>query len=298
MISVENVTKKYGRAPAIEEISFHVENSSIYGLIGYNGAGKTTLLKTIAGIFSPETGRVCIDGQPVYDNEDVKRQMFMMTEEPFFLPQATLGRMRWFYKGYYPGWNDKTYKKLLSIFELDAHEKISCFSKGMQRQAHILLALSAMPRFLLLDESFDGLDLAKRTLVARLLRKYVREKEAVAVVTSHNLRELEGIADNIGMIKDRKLFFNASVSEMKERCKKYRMVLDRQISKEDITGVCIRKLHRDGCVYSFIADGDSQKLQKNLSLLGAERIEVFPVTLEEFFANEKEDRFDDSDDLF
>lgn len=236
MISIEHVTKKYGKTPAVQDVTCTIAAGSIYGLIGYNGAGKTTLLKTIAGIYRPEEGRVTIDGRPVYENEGLKERLFIMTEELYFLPQATLQTMRWFYKGYYPNWSDRTFEKLLAIFDLDPAVKISGFSKGMQRQAGILLALSTRPQYLLLDEAFDGLDLAKRNLMKKLLKRYAKEKIAIVVISSHNLREMEGIIDGVGMLKDRRLFFHSSVQEMKRSRIKYRFSCGFDLTDEDLQG--------------------------------------------------------------
>ena len=81
MIEFVNVTKKFGDFTAVEEISFKVEPSSIYGLIGYNGAGKTTLLKTAAGIYKADSGKVTMDGQDIFDNDDIRRKMFYIPDD-------------------------------------------------------------------------------------------------------------------------------------------------------------------------------------------------------------------------
>ena len=97
------------------------------------------------------------------------------------------------------------------------------FSKGMQRQVVLLLALATGSRCLLLDESFDGLDLGKRNLFKSLLRRCARRREAVVMLSSHNLRELEGVVDRIAMIEGRRLTFDAAVEELHERYRTYRV---------------------------------------------------------------------------
>lgn len=298
MISIEHVTKKYGKTPAIEDVTCTIAAGSIYGLIGYNGAGKTTLLKTIAGIYRPEEGRVTIDGQPVYENEGLKQRLFIMTEELYFLPQATLQTMRWFYKGYYPNWSDRTFEKLLTIFDLNPAVKISGFSKGMQQQAGILLALSTRPQYLLLDEAFDGLDLAKRNLMKKLLKHYVKEKIAIIVISSHNLREMEGIVDGVGMIKDRRLFFHSSVEEMKRSRIKYHFFCGVDLTDEDLRAVGLRQLQKEDGFYTCIAEGDGAAVLARITALGAENVQTLPITLEEFFLNEKEPVIYDLEALF
>lgn len=298
MISVEHVTKKYGQIIAIEDITCHIAAGSIYGLIGYNGAGKTTLLKTMAGIYRPEAGYVFIDGQPVYEHEEIKQRLFIMTEELFLLPQATLQTMRWFYEGYYPHWSNRTFARLLTIFGLDPAAKIGGFSRGMQQQAGLLLALSTRPQFILLDEAFDGLDLAKRNLMKKLLRLYVQEKKAIVVIASHNLREMEDIVDSMGMIKDRRLFFHATVEEMRAARIKYRFYCPGPLPDENLRAAGLRQLRREDGFYTCITEDAGPEVVSHLTALGAENIQTLPVTLEEFFLHEKEAEDYELEDIF
>lgn len=127
MICVKNVNKSFGDNVVLENLSCRVNKSSIYGLIGYNGAGKTTLLKTVAGIYKPDSGSVLVDDQPVFDNEQVKRRVFFIPDEHYFLSQASMNTMAKFYKGFYPNWSDKTYKRLSELFELDAKKRVNGF---------------------------------------------------------------------------------------------------------------------------------------------------------------------------
>ncbi len=200
MIELKSVTKKYGKHTIVRDVNCIYENGKVYGLIGYNGSGKTTLLKTIAGIFRQEEGEILAEGVSTYENEEFRRNSFLMTEELFFDPQSTPDGMRRIYRGYYPTWSDELYGRFLHLFGLEGTAKIAGFSKGMQRQTGLLLALSVMPRYLFLDETFDGLDIAKRQMLTKILKNYTSRRNALVIVTSHYLNELEHIADEIGMI--------------------------------------------------------------------------------------------------
>lgn len=214
MLEIKGVTKRYGKFTAIEDITFTVPDGQVYGLVGYNGAGKTTLLKTVAAVYLPDAGEVLVDGTSAHTNRTPGRTPFIVADEPYFLPQATPNAMRDYYAGYYPEWSDGTYRNLLSLFKLDGTAKVSGFSKGMQRQVAILLGLATGARTMLLDESFDGLDLSKRILLKRLLRTYARVRGASVILSSHNLRELEDVADLLGMIEGRHLIFDESVESL------------------------------------------------------------------------------------
>lgn len=217
MLEIKGVTKRYGGFTAIEDITFTVPDGTVYGLVGYNGAGKTTLLKTVAAVYLPDAGEVLVDGTSAHTHRTPERTPFIVADEPYFLPQATPNAMRNYYAGYYPEWSDATYRNLLALFKLDGQAKIGGFSKGMQRQTAILLGLSTGARTVLLDESFDGLDLSKRILLKALLRRYARVRNASVILSSHNLRELEDVADLLGMIEKHRLIFDESVEELHEK---------------------------------------------------------------------------------
>lgn len=216
LIQIENLSKRYGRKLALKNISFTAESGQVYGLVGFNGAGKTTLLKTIAGVYLPDGGRVLFDGRGLSSRRARQRALFIVADEPYFIAQATPDKMRDFFSGYYPDWSDATYRNLLRLFGLDPNAKIAGFSKGMQRQMGLLLGLASGARYLLLDESFDGLDVSKRDILKRLLRLYSRKREASVILSSHNMEELYDVSDRIGMIRDRKLAFDRPVGEIEQ----------------------------------------------------------------------------------
>ncbi|MDR1082765.1 MAG: ABC transporter ATP-binding protein [Coriobacteriales bacterium] len=216
MIEVFSLTKRYGGHRgfiAIEDITLTVRDGSVFGLVGYNGAGKTTLLKTIAGIYRPTSGEVRLDGRvgPPRTGE-----LFIVADEPYFISQATPHTMARFYRGYYPAWSDDVYLKLLAAFGLDERARIEGFSKGMARQCGIALGLASGAKVLLLDESFDGLDLFKRRLLKRILRAYARTCNAAVMITSHNLLEIEDIADDLGMIDGNHLVFSGTTEDIRQ----------------------------------------------------------------------------------
>ena len=216
MTEISHVGKKFGKPPVLDDIDFTIAEEQIYRLIGYNGAGKTTLLKIINEIYRPESGMVSVDGSPVYENAQIKRQMFMMTEELFFLPQAALKDMEKFYRGYYENWDSDLFWKLTELFGLSPTQKISGFSKGMQRQAGLITAFAAGTKYLFLDEAFDGLDLGIRKLMRRILRLYVEKRKVTVILTSHNLQELEECVDKFGMIKDTRLLCDLYVEDIRK----------------------------------------------------------------------------------
>lgn len=288
MIEVDGVTKRYGRFTALERVSLDAPDGCIYGLVGYNGAGKTTLLKTVAGVYLCDEGAVLMDGVSVHEHRSPERAPFIVADEPYFLLQATPDVMGAFYRGYYPRWSDATFRKLLDLFELDRKGRVGGFSKGMQRQVVLLLALATGSRCLLLDESFDGLDLGKRNLFKALLRRYARRREAVVMLSSHNLRELEGVVDRIAMIDGRRLTFDATVDELHERYRTCRLGDGARAAAALAGSPAVRWIRVEDGRCTFVADTADDDVARRLTAAGLPRPEVVPATLEEIFLSQRE----------
>ncbi len=298
MIEFKNVTKKFGDFTAVENISFNVELSSIYGLIGYNGAGKTTLLKTAAGIYRTDGGDVTMDYQSTFDNADIRKSMFYIPDDLYFPMNASIKSMAKFYASYYPNFNYKTLDNLLEVFGLDPKKKIRGFSKGMQRQAEIILALASRPRFMLLDETFDGLDPQKKDMTKKLFVEYMAEGYCSLIISSHNLSELSDLCDHVGLINGKHLTMDCSVDSISDNYRKYRLIFDRDITKEDFKDIKCKSLDIDGKVVSIIFDKATQGQKDRLAALNPIAIDEYRLTMEEVFLNEMEDKKYDITKIF
>lgn len=298
MIEFVNVTKKFGDFTAVEEISFKVEPSSIYGLIGYNGAGKTTLLKTAAGIYKADSGKVTMDGQDIFDNDDIRRKMFYIPDDLYFPMNASINSMAKFYAEYHPDFSYKTLNNLLDVYGLNGKKKIRGFSKGMQRQAEIILALASRPKFLLLDETFDGLDPQKKEVTKRIFMEYMAETEASLIISSHNLSELSDLCDNVGLINGKKLTMDCSVYDISQNYSKIRLIFDREVTEFDFRGIEYKSLDIDGRVAMIIFDKNTAEQKEKLNSLLPMAMDEYKLTMEEVFLNEMEEKKYDITKIF
>lgn len=298
MIEFKNVTKKFGDFTAVEDISFKVNPSSIYGLIGYNGAGKTTLLKTAAGIYKSEGGVVEMGGENVFDNPDVRKEMFYVPDDLYFPMNASIKSMARFYADYYPNFSHKTLDNLIEVFGLDKKKKIRGFSKGMQRQAEIILALASHPRYMLLDETFDGLDPQKKEVTKKLFVEYIAESDCSLIISSHNLSELSDLCDNVGLINGKHLTMDCSVYDISQNYTKFRLIFDRDISESDFKNIEYKSLELDGKVAMIIFDKNADEQREKLNALLPMAIDEYKLTLEEVFLNEMEDKKYDVTKIF
>lgn len=296
MIEIKNVTKKFGDFTAIDDISFKVEESSIYGLVGYNGAGKTTLLKICAGIYRANGGEVLINGQNVFDNGKLRSDLFFVPDDLFFPSRANLEKMRKLYKGYYPNFSDKVYYNMVSAMGLDTKKSIKSFSKGMQRQAEIILAMATMPKYLLLDECFDGIDPQKRNLCKKIFLEYMAESGCSMIMSSHNLQEVSDLCDRVALINGKKLTMDVSVDDVSSAYKKFRMIFADEINKDMFADISHKGLEIDSKMATIIVSSDFDEAR--LLALNPVHIDSITLSLEEVFLNEMEDKDYDVSKIF
>lgn len=298
MIEIREVTKKYGKFTAVDKLSMTVDKGSVYGLVGYNGAGKTTLLKTVAGIYRADGGSVTVDGIDVFDSADVKRRMFYVPDDLYFNYNSSIEKMAKFYAGYYPKFSFETLDKLCGVFKLDKTARINSFSKGMQRQAAMILGMSTLPEILLLDESFDGLDPAKRSLMNNMLIEYAADRECSIIVSSHNLHELTDICDHIALINGKRIVLDCSVDDISASRCKFRAVFADEKSREDFADFDIKRFDKDGKIVTISLGGDPEENEKKLNAMSPLLVEKYPLTLEEIFLEEMEDTDYDFKEIF
>jgi len=203
-----------------------------------------------------------------------------------------------FYKGYYPKFSDKTFQNLTKVFGLDSSKRINGFSKGMQRQAEFVLGMSAHPDVLLLDESFDGLDPAKRSLSKQLLVEYMAEKEVSIIVSSHNLHEIEGLCDHVGLINGQKLALDCSIQEISQNRCKFRLAFNREMTQQDFAGLEIKRFKKDGSMILLTTAGERAPIEEKLRQMKPLVLESMPLSLEEIFLDEMEGTDYDFTEIF
>lgn len=289
MIEIKNLTKTFEKTKALNDISFSVANGSVFGLVGSNGSGKSTLLRIMAGVFQPDSGNVYMDGETPFENNSLKERTAYVSDYPYFFPGATVESMARYLKSIYPLWNEEEYNYLKSVFPIDTKKKISTMSKGMQRQGAIILALAYKPAFILFDEIFDGLDPVIRELVKKILIEYVAETNATVVIASHNLRELEGFCDHIGLLHLGGILLEQEIDGASIGIFRIQFVLENpdsiHIIKEKLN--IVKEMHH-GKMVQITVKGSENEINKVIESANPVFSEMLPLTLEELFISEME----------
>lgn len=290
MIKIKNVSKYYGAVKSLDGVSAEIGNGSVFGLVGSNGSGKSTLLRILCGVFRPDGGEVFYDGVSVYENPRLKDEILYLSDDQFFLPSGTLSDMAALFAASYSHFSREKFDRLVALFGLDPQRKLQTFSKGMQKQAAILLALSAEPKVLLCDETFDGLDPVMRQTVKKLLADAVAERGLTAIIASHNLRELEDICDHIGLLHKGGILFESEIDALKENIHTVQAVFDRELSPEDMKTLGAVNFKKRGSMVTAVVRGTYAEVEAKMQALSPSFFEIIPLTLEEIFISEMEER--------
>ena len=288
MIEINNLTKKFGKVVAVDNMTVNIKDVSVIGLVGSNGSGKSTLLRMLAGVYAPDGGTVRIDGIEHFDNPVAKGQCFFIPDFPFFYNSSTVESTAFLYRKLYPNWSEDEYNRLCSMFPINRNANIINMSKGMQRQAALILALSCCPKYLLLDEAFDGLDPVMRKVLKSLLIEGIENGGMTAIIASHNLRELEELCDKVGLIHNGKIVFNDSIESLKGNLHKVQIAFERVPDTSVFEHIDVLKIEQMGSLLNIAVRGNADEIESFLRKLNPLFVELLPPTLEEIFMYELE----------
>ncbi|MDD6189139.1 MAG: ABC transporter ATP-binding protein [Clostridiales bacterium] len=284
MIHATELVKSFDGRRALDGFSINVPRGSVYGLVGPNGAGKSTFLRHAAGVYAQDSGSLTIDGQPVFENTAVKARISYIPDDLFFFLQASQRDMMKFYKGIYPQFSTERYEKLKEVFKLDEKTPIRKFSKGMQKQSAFWLSMCMMPDILLLDEPVDGLDPVMRRQIWSLILSDVAERGTTVLVSSHNLRELEDVCDNVGIVHQGKMLLERSLSEIQGNTVKLQIVPKEGAALPE--GLDILHESSTGRMKTLIVRGTPSEISARAHASAPVYYELLPLTLEEIFIYE------------
>lgn len=288
MIKVDRVSKKYDNDFVLNNLSFNIKDNCIYGLVGANGAGKSTLLRIIMGIFDANIGSVTIDGEEVSHNVKLKQKMVFIPDDLFFYPGYTLIDMAKYYQSMYDEFDMDYLRELAKLLKLKENVKISNFSKGMKRQCALICAIATNADYMFFDETFDGLDPVIRNVMKKIIVKQMNKKKTTIVMTSHNLRELEDICDNLGLLYQGGILFESEIDTIKTNMYKVQISLKGDFDKDDFSDIDLLSYKKNGSVATLIIKDVDNTSKKKLAKKNPIILDYLNLTLEEIFIYEME----------
>jgi ABC-2 type transport system ATP-binding protein len=221
VVDVSHVTYKYSRVTALRDVSFEVPKGALYALLGPNGSGKTTLLQILMGLRRPNRGRASVLGVDTSALTPAVRSAIGYVAEGQGLPSGMrIGEVESYLAPLYDTWDVALANELRERFELDPTRKVDALSRGEQVKASLMFALAPRPQLLVMDEPFTGMDaLVKDELVRGLLESAGSEGWTV-LICSHDIGELELLADWVGFLDRGTMRFSEPVDVVRERFKR------------------------------------------------------------------------------
>ena len=285
MIEIKGLGKSYGPKKVLEKVNLTVPDASVFGLVGINGAGKTTLLRMMADVLRPDEGTVEYDGENIAGNAKKRKELFFLPDEPYYTAGTTVEKLVALYKSYY-AFDDELFARYEALFSLERRTPIHNFSKGMKRQTFAAIALACRPKYLLLDEAFDGLDPLARL---ELKRGIISLEGTTAIISSHSLRELEDICSGFALLDGGVVADAGDISETLGKIRKFQVAFDHEVRREDIPFECLT-FEAEGRVVRFVVRGEREEIVSALKALSPIFVEEIRVDFEELFLCEVKNR--------
>ena len=288
MIKINSVTKKYDDFTAVENINIEIQDTSVFALTGFNGSGKTTLLNICAGVVKATSGEVLLDGNDAFDNDKERKNLFYISDNMFFPPTSTIKSGAKFYANYYENFSFDVFNAILGIFGLNEKLTIKSLSKGMKKQVQLAIGFAAKPKYLLIDETFDGLDPHKKELLKKLILEYINETGASIVIASHNLTEVSDICDHIAILNGKNVILNCAIEDVSEKFRKVLVTFKNEVTENDLAHINYHRIKLSGKTAMMTICGNVENELVKLESMGVESLESERLTLEEVFIEETE----------
>lgn len=278
---------------ALDNITITIPDGCIYGFLGSNGAGKSTLLRMLCGVYKTEQGSVKIDGEDVFDNPSAKAKIFFVNDETVQYARFTLDGLAKFYASYYDSFSFEIYERLVNQLQLPRNKRMSEFSKGMKRQAVVIIGLSCNTKYLLLDEAFDGLDPAMRRFIKQIIINELVDRQATMIVSSHNIVEINELCDRAMLIHQGQMIFADEMDNIKSGFGKIQLARKSgAVTSDELknAGFDVMQYSVMGSVSQAVVRGSEEEITAKTNAFNCEISEFIPLTLEEIFIYELEAR--------
>jgi ABC-2 type transport system ATP-binding protein len=292
VIEIKNLTKMYGKARGIEDVSFNVKEGEIFGFIGPNGAGKSTTIRTLLSLIYPTSGSATIFGKDIVTAApEIKKEIGYLPSEVFYYDNMKVMDLLKYSASFYKKDCTKRIKELADIMELDLTKKIEDLSLGNKKKVGIVQGLLHEPKLIILDEPTSGLDPLMQQKFFDLLEKE-NKKGATILFSSHILSEVQRLCDRVAIIKDGRIVTVEKISTLKENTyKKFKIETKSLIDKNLFNIDGVNQLEQDGATISFLFRGNINSIMKKIAEIEIGNLWVEEPDLEEIFMHyyEKEE---------
>lgn len=292
VIEIKNLTKTYGKARGIIDVSFNVEEGEIFGFIGPNGAGKSTTIRTLLALIHPTSGSATIFGKDcVKCAPEIAKEVGYLPSEVFYYDNMRVIDLLKYSASFYKKDCSHRIKELAEIMNLDLNKKIDDLSFGNKKKVGIVQGLLHEPKLIILDEPTSGLDPLMQQKFFNLLKEE-NKKGATILFSSHILSEVQKLCDRVAIIKEGKIIKLEKISTLKEHnYKKFKIEVDTVVDKNLFNIQGVSKLEIKDNTISFLFKGNINLITKKLSEIEISNLWIEEPDLEEIFLHyyEKEE---------
>jgi ABC-2 type transport system ATP-binding protein len=286
VIETRGLRKQFKEHAVIAGLDLTVPAGSIYGFLGRNGAGKTTTIKLLMGFLKLDGGDARVLGTPVGDRAAsiaIRRRIGLVTEDKDLYPYMTVAQIIRFTRGLFPKWRDDLEQRYLALFDLPPHRRIADLSKGMRSKLMLLLGISHGAELLILDEPSDGMD---AVAVEDMLRGLVALSSAEGTTiffSSHQLEEVEQIADRICILDRGAALVTGVLDDLKAGYQRLRIVFAEEAGRPIQWGEGVERIHQDGRTVEILASRNVDGILSQARSWPGTSVERFPVTLKDIY---------------
>ncbi|MBZ5634120.1 MAG: ABC transporter ATP-binding protein [Acidobacteriia bacterium] len=280
-IQVQDLTKSYGPSG----LTFSVPHGSICGFLGPNGSGKTTTLRILMGLAHAVGGSAHILGTPAGASHEIFRKVAFVPELKDLYPFARVEEMISLTRGFYPDWDHALERRLIAEFDIPLRMKCPKLSKGTRAKLYLLLALCRRPELLVLDEPTEGLDPIAIEQTLKLMVEQVAERGATVFFSTHQLPEVEQVADYVVMIKRGRCVVEGELDGIKQCYRRVRCVIETTDAELPLS---LANWRREGRFLTGFSSDDTSTLNQRLAGTGLAVLESEPATLKEIFLEQME----------
>ena len=286
VIEAAGLRKHYGEVEALRGLDLQVPAGSICGFLGRNGAGKTTALKVLLGMARPTSGAARVFGLPAQDQAasvEIRRRTGFVSDEKDLYDYMTVAEMIRFTAPFFPRWRADLETRYLRRFELPPDRRVKALSRGMRTKLALLLALCRGAELLILDEPTSGLDPAMTEEVLQALVAHAAGEEMTVFFSSHQIAEIEQIADRVVIIDRGRTVVSGGLDDLKDRFRRVQLVFDREAPDATFRAPGVARVRRKGRVLSVLSSAGAQDILDEAHGLNPVSVDVAPVTLKEIF---------------
>lgn len=217
MIDIKNMSFGYSRKQLLyKNITLHLEAGHIYGLLGKNGAGKSTLLKNIIGLLFPLEGEIQVNTHIPQKRQPVFLESIYFIPEEVYVPSLTVAKYLSLFAPFYPRFNRQEFDRYMEELDVNTDKKLTSLSFGQQKKFVIAFALACNTEILLLDEPTNGLDIPSKKRFRKLIASVMNAQRTIFIST-HQIRDLDNLIDQVIIIDEGDLLLNASITHIGEK---------------------------------------------------------------------------------